>query len=98
MHLILLLVVLAAMCWPLWSAVSEAHEQLGPHNSSTLELALIGFGTLAVFWLAKQARLPRAGRLLDESSASVPVRYAEAAAEIAAEAKRETADATEHAA
>jgi hypothetical protein len=98
MHRFLLIVVLAAMCWPLWSAVSEANEHIGPHNSSTLELALIGFGTLAIFWLTKQARLPRAvrlpdERLPDESSASVPVRYAEAKAE----AERE-GEAAEHAA
>ena len=94
MRVLLFVTILAAMGWPLWTAIAEARENQAPHNSSTLELALIGLGTLALFSLARQSRLRRVERLLGSNSTSLTVRYVKANDDL----DRQEREATEHAA
>ena len=75
MRVLLFVTILAAMCWPLWTAFAEARVNQGPHNSSTLELALIGLGTLVLFQLAKQARQRRSVHLTNGSATFLAIHH-----------------------
>lgn len=94
MLITLFIAVLAATLWALRSFFFDAGV---PHDPSTLELATIGAITLATYaWMRRlQAIRDRTAGLANaaiERAPPVPVRYAEAAAEIEREKSLESAE------